>query len=152
MVPSGFTPSATAGDAPDKKLQLEYVYGYQGRKGRDNVIRLPSGEVLYYIAAVGIALNETSNTQRFYLGHDNDIQSIAVHPSEHVAASGQQAGATASIVKAHIRVWNYDTMEDVKIFGAGAIDGSPHNLSFSPKHGNVLVSSVPLFSLSSMSS
>ena len=41
--PTAFSPSPLDGEQPASRLQLEYVYGYQGKKGRDNLFHLPNG-------------------------------------------------------------------------------------------------------------
>ena len=38
-----------------------------------NVFYLATGKVAYFAAAVGIVYDKGSHTQRFFLGHDDDI-------------------------------------------------------------------------------
>lgn len=59
--------------APDKKLQLQWVHGYRGLDIRKNLWVLPSGELLYFVAAVAILLDREEETQRHYTGHTEDI-------------------------------------------------------------------------------
>ncbi|KAF6019070.1 hypothetical protein EB796_022625 [Bugula neritina] len=61
------------GKKPDRKLQLEWVYGYRGRDARNNLYVLPSGEVLYYVASVAVLLDREKDRQRHYVGHNEDI-------------------------------------------------------------------------------
>lgn len=63
---------------PEKKLQLEWVYGYRGTDTRRNLWVLPSGELLYYVAAVAILFDREENTQRHYIGHTEDITCMEV--------------------------------------------------------------------------
>lgn len=63
---------------PDKKLQLEWVYGYRGTDTRKNLWVLPSGELLYYVAAVAVLFDREENTQRHYIGHTEDITCMEV--------------------------------------------------------------------------
>lgn len=58
---------------PDKKLQLQWVHGYRGIDSRRNLWVLPSGELLYYVAAVAILLDRDEESQRHYTGHTEDI-------------------------------------------------------------------------------
>lgn len=58
---------------PDKKLQLQWVHGYRGIDARRNLWVLPSGELLYYVAAVAILLDRDEESQRHYTGHTEDI-------------------------------------------------------------------------------
>lgn len=59
--------------APDSHLQLEWVYGYRGHQCRNNLFYTASGEVVYFVAGVGVVYNTADKKQRFYLGHSDDI-------------------------------------------------------------------------------
>ena len=48
-----------------------------------------SGEIVYHVAAVGIVYKHDAHTQRFYLGHDDDILSLTLHPVKDLVATGQ---------------------------------------------------------------
>lgn len=63
---------------PEKKLQLEWVYGYRGTDTRRNLWVLPSGELLYYVAAVAILFDREESAQRHYIGHTEDITCMEV--------------------------------------------------------------------------
>ncbi|XP_070578135.1 77 kDa echinoderm microtubule-associated protein-like isoform X3 [Ptychodera flava] len=80
------------GQAPTEKLKLEWVYGYRGRDCRNNLHLLPTGEVVYFIAAVVVMYNIEEEMQRFYLGHTDDVKCIAIHPDKVTIATGQVAG------------------------------------------------------------
>ena len=58
---------------PDKKMQLQWVHGYRGIDSRRNLWVLPSGELLYYVAAVAILFDRDEESQRHYTGHTEDI-------------------------------------------------------------------------------
>lgn len=58
---------------PDKKLQLQWVHGYRGRDTHKNLWILPSGELMYFVAAVVILYDREEETQRHYTGHTEDI-------------------------------------------------------------------------------
>lgn len=58
---------------PDKKLQLQWVHGYRGLDVRKNLWVLPSGELLYFVAAVAVLYDRDEETQRHYTGHTEDI-------------------------------------------------------------------------------
>lgn len=64
---------------PEKKLQLEWVYGYRGTDTRRNLWVLPSGELLYYVAAVAVLFDREENAQRHYVGHTEDITCMEVY-------------------------------------------------------------------------
>ena len=60
--------------APQSKLKLEWVYGYRGRDARSNLYLLPTGEIVYFVAAVVVLFNAEEHSQRHYLGHTEDIK------------------------------------------------------------------------------
>ena len=82
--------------APQHKLKLEWVYGettlkaipkqendiswgffcsgYRGRDARSNLYLLPTGEIIYFVAAVVVLFNAEEHSQRHYLGHTEEIK------------------------------------------------------------------------------
>lgn len=62
---------------------------YRGYDCRNNLFYTQGGEVLYHVAAVGVVYNRQLHSQRFYLGHDDDILSLSIHPLKDYAATGQ---------------------------------------------------------------
>ncbi|KAI8515105.1 Echinoderm microtubule-associated protein-like 5, partial [Branchiostoma belcheri] len=64
---------ATDRSVPPARLRLEWVYGYRGYKCRNNVHYNAAGEVVYFTAAVGIVYNPDKHTQKFFMGHNDDI-------------------------------------------------------------------------------
>lgn len=62
---------------------------YRGYDCRNNLFYTQSGEVLFHVAAVGVVYNRQLHSQRFYLGHDDDILSLSIHPLKDFAATGQ---------------------------------------------------------------
>ena len=59
--------------APPSQLRLEWVYGYRGNQCRNNLYYTGSGEVVYFVAGVGVVQNTAEKKQRFFLGHSDDI-------------------------------------------------------------------------------
>lgn len=59
---------------PQSKLKLDWVYGYRGRDCRSNLHLLPTGEIVYFVAAVVVLYNMEEHSQRHYLGHTDDIK------------------------------------------------------------------------------
>lgn len=59
--------------APVSQLRLEWVYGYRGNQTRNNLLYTASGEVVYFVAGVGIVHDTAAKKQRFFLGHSDDI-------------------------------------------------------------------------------
>lgn len=68
---------------------------YRGFDCRSNLFYTQTGEIVYHVAAVGVVYNRQQNTQRFYMGHDDDILCLAIHPLKDYVATGQ-VGSTAN--------------------------------------------------------
>lgn len=60
--------------APNKKLKLDWVYGYRGKDCRSNLYQLPTGEMVYFVAAVVVLYNVDEQSQRHYIGHTDDVK------------------------------------------------------------------------------
>ena len=82
----------TITQAPGSRLRLEWVYGYKGRDGRSNIHMLPTGEVMYPVAAIVVLFNTEERGQRHYQGHTEDIKCITLHPNKLIVASGDDLG------------------------------------------------------------
>ncbi|XP_022090492.1 echinoderm microtubule-associated protein-like 2 isoform X2 [Acanthaster planci] len=141
LPPSVVDPRSTTrlGLALNKRLKLDWVYGYRGFDHRNNLFVLPSGELLYYVGAVGVLYDKDADRQRHYTGHNEDIQSMAVHPNGTHVATGQLAGQLpeptprdiAMCHSAHIRVWEVETLHTHAILGLEFFDAGIACLSFS---------------------
>lgn len=66
---------------PSKKLKLDWVYGYRGKDCRSNLYQLPTGEMVYFVAAVVVLYNTEEQCQRHYLGHTDDVKRYDHHLS-----------------------------------------------------------------------
>ncbi|KAL4593692.1 echinoderm microtubule-associated protein-like 6 isoform X1 [Arapaima gigas] len=73
--------------APRCQLRLEWIYGYRGHQCRNNLYYTAGKEVVYFVAGVGVVYNTREHTQKFYLGHNDDIIRT---PLTENAALGQQ--------------------------------------------------------------
>ncbi|XP_044008324.1 echinoderm microtubule-associated protein-like CG42247 isoform X1 [Aphidius gifuensis] len=123
---------------PDKKLQLEWVYGYRGTDTRRNLWVLPSGELLYYVAAVAVLFDREENSQRHYVGHTEDITCMEVHPSRELVASGQKAGRHRK-AQPHVRIWSTETLLTLYVFGMTEFQMGVSALAFSQLNGGSYV-------------
>lgn len=128
--------------APHSKLKLDWVYGYRGRDCRSNLYLLPTGEIVYFVASVVVLYNVEEQSQRHYLGHNDDIKCIAVHPNKLLVASGQAAGHDAREGRPHIRVWNSVNLNTLSVIGIGEFERSICCLSFSKADGGALLCAV----------
>lgn len=122
---------AKPGDLPQEKLQLEWVYGYRGRDCRSNLYYLPTGEVIYFTAAVVVLYNVEEQTQRHYLGHTDDVKCLAIHPDKIRIASGQVAGHERKEGKPHVRIWDSVSLNTLSVLGLGDFDRAVCCISFS---------------------
>ncbi|XP_068177719.1 echinoderm microtubule-associated protein-like 6 isoform X2 [Antennarius striatus] len=91
--------------APEEGLRLQFVHGYRGFDCRNNLFYSQTGEVVYHVAAVAIVYNRLQHSQKFYLGHDDDILSLTVHPLKDYVASAQVGRDPA------IHVWDISTLK-----------------------------------------
>ncbi|KAF4802612.1 hypothetical protein TURU_023792 [Turdus rufiventris] len=76
--------------APEDSLKLQFIHGYRGYDCRNNLFYTQAGEVVYHIAAVAVVYNRQQHSQRLYLGHDDDILSLSIHPIKDYVATGQR--------------------------------------------------------------
>lgn len=58
---------------PDGELLLEWVFGYNGHTARNNIKINAEGNLVYYVAGVGIVHDYANNKQTFFSGHSDDI-------------------------------------------------------------------------------
>jgi hypothetical protein len=56
-----------------KSLSLEFVHGYRAHDTRNNLFYLNTGELVYHVAAVGVAYDTKTKKQRFFFEHTDDI-------------------------------------------------------------------------------
>ena len=108
-------------EAPDIEYKLNYVYGYRCADTRQNVYFNDKGQVIFMTAAVGVQLDTSSNTQKFFGGgpvgpshkahdgaarqHSDDIMCLALSPDLRLAATGQ-VGSRPTVF-----AWDTTTME-----------------------------------------
>jgi hypothetical protein len=69
-------------EVPEAQLTLEHVYGY-GAPGvmSANLFVTDTEQVAFFTAGVGVVHDRTTNTQRFFLGHTDDVSSMALCPT-----------------------------------------------------------------------
>jgi len=128
--------------APPNKLKLEWVYGYRGRDARSNLYLLPTGEIIYFVAAVVVLFNAEEHSQRHYLGHTEEIKCLAVHPNKLLIATGQASGHDRREGRPHIRIWNSVSLQTLHVIGVGDFERSVCCISFSKADGGNLLVAV----------
>ncbi|KAK3092560.1 hypothetical protein FSP39_004442 [Pinctada imbricata] len=119
----------TSKSAPQSQLRLEWVYGYRGHQCRNNLFYTTSKEIVLFVAGVGVVYNPREHKQRFFLGHDDDILCLTLHPERTLVATGQTGKSP------YICVWDSASMEMVSILKEGHQNGVAA-LGFD-KEGNV---------------
>ena len=93
-------------EKPEAYLKLEHVFGYSGMSNTaPNLFYNAEGDVVYYTAGVGIVYNDETNKQKFFLRHDDDISSLALHPDRDTVATGQVASIGPDGIAAPPIVW-----------------------------------------------
>lgn len=128
--------------APTRKLKLDWVYGYRGKDCRSNLYQLPTGEMVYFVAAAVVLYNAEKQAQRHYLGHTDDVKSLAIHPNKLLVATGQCAGHDRKDAMPHVRVWNSVSLATLAVIGAGDFTGSVNCISFSRADGGSLLAAI----------
>ncbi|KAK7903892.1 hypothetical protein WMY93_016499 [Mugilogobius chulae] len=95
--------------APGSGVKLHFIHGYRGYDCRSNLFYTQTGEIVYHVAAVGVVYNRQQNTQRFYMGHNDDILCLAIHPLKDFVATGQ-VGRDSSI-----HIWDTETLKALSV-------------------------------------
>ncbi|XP_006627673.2 echinoderm microtubule-associated protein-like 2 isoform X1 [Lepisosteus oculatus] len=124
-------------DLPEHKLKMQWVYGYRGRDCRSNLYLLPTGEVVYFVASVVVLYNVEEQQQRHYLGHNDDVKCLGVHPDMVTVATGQVAGTSrdGKLLPPHVRVWDSVSLNTLHVIGMGVIDRAATCVAFSKSNG-----------------
>uniref|UniRef100_A0A670ZG54 EMAP like 2 n=1 Tax=Pseudonaja textilis TaxID=8673 RepID=A0A670ZG54_PSETE len=131
-------------DLPHKKLKLDWVYGYRGRDCRSNLFLLPTGEIVYFVAAVAVLYSVEEQRQRHYLGHTDDIKCLTVHPDMVTVATGQVAGASkdGKVLPPQVRIWDSVSLNTLHVLGPGPFDRAVTCVGFSKSNGGGLLCAV----------
>ncbi|XP_072308624.1 echinoderm microtubule-associated protein-like 2 isoform X1 [Eucyclogobius newberryi] len=129
---------------PDRKLKLQWVYGYRGRDCRSNLYLLPTGEIVYFNASVVVLYNTEEQQQRHYLGHNDDVKCLSVHPDMVTIATGQVAGNTkdGKSLAPHVRVWDSVSLNTLHVLGMGFFDRGVTCVAFSKSNGGAFLCAV----------
>ncbi|KAK9876491.1 hypothetical protein WA026_013867 [Henosepilachna vigintioctopunctata] len=128
--------------APYRRLKLDWVYGYRGKDCRSNLYFLPTGEMIYFVASVVVLYNVEDQCQRHYLGHTDEVKSLAIHPNKMLVASGQCGGYDRKESRPHIRIWNSVSLHTQAIIGMNDFEMSVCCLSFSKADGGAILVAV----------
>ena len=113
--PSHYTPSPADNSAPKSHLQLEFVYGIRSHDVSGVVHFVDAERILYPAGGLVVLYDMSTNTQSFFVGHDDDVVSLAMHPNRRIAASGQLASLRRRTpegqASASVMIFNISTMD-----------------------------------------
>ena len=110
---------------PVAQLRLEWVYGFRGNQCRNNLFYTASGKLAFFVAGVAVVQAADAQSQAFFLGHTDDILSMAMHPDQRLIASGDIGK------KPVVCVWDSETLETKSLLKDGHTSGI-NCISFSP--------------------
>ena len=105
---SAVAPDQAQQAAPGKLLRLDYVHGYQGWGGGGNLFYEDTEHLVYSAGRIGVVHHVPSNTQRFMLGHKDQIASLAKLPVQPGSDKGLPSStfATGELgQRGSIRIW-----------------------------------------------
>ncbi|XP_070354635.1 echinoderm microtubule-associated protein-like 2 isoform X3 [Equus asinus] len=147
LIPDELAPTYsldTRSEPPSSRLKLHWVYGYRGRDCRANLYLLPTGEIVYFVASVAVLYSVEEQRQRHYLGHNDDIKCLAVHPDMVTIATGQVAGTTkeGKPLPPHVRIWDSVSLSTLHVLGLGVFDRAVCCVGFSKSNGGNLLCAV----------
>ncbi|OAF70064.1 hypothetical protein A3Q56_02173 [Intoshia linei] len=110
---------------PNIDLSLSWIYGYRGHQCRNNVVLNISGELVYFIAGVAIVYNTTTQKQRYYLEHTDDLLCLKSNLNGSMIATGQTGKDP------FVCVWDATTLKTKSILKGGHQNGIC-SLAFDP--------------------
>ena len=90
---------------PNISLHVDWIYGYQSEKSRNNVRYNYEGHVVYHISKYAIVYNFISHEQKIFTGHNDEIISLAIHPGGQLCATGDIGP------KPKLLIWHTKTRE-----------------------------------------
>jgi WD40 repeat protein len=94
---------------PDVTMRLEYVHGYKGQEMRNNIRYNDREEIVYCCASIGIVMDRTSKSQKFYQAHSQSISAFACSRNGKYAATGD-IGETPRVL-----IWDTRTCTTLRI-------------------------------------
>jgi WD40 repeat protein len=114
VIPSDYVKSADEDKPVGSDLKLDFVYGYNGRSARNNLFfdkTTDGAQLIYCVAATGVKYDPSTKGQSFFIGHNEDILCLAVHPSRPVVATGQLDPKGRG--KPYTSVWDHTNMSEL---------------------------------------
>lgn len=60
-------------------MNIEWIYGWNCQKSRNILYYLQSGELIYHAACIIVLYNPSSNTQRYFNQHNEQVTAMTVN-------------------------------------------------------------------------
>lgn len=74
--------------SPDSSLSLEWVYGYESERSRNNIRYNFRGDLVYTVSKYAIVYNFDTHSQNIFTGHTEEIVCLSMHPEGQLVATG----------------------------------------------------------------
>lgn len=117
--------------SPNVNLELDWIYGTNGKACRDWCCFVLGGEVAYFISKYAIIYSPRTHTQRYYCGHRQDITCLRTNSSMEIIVTGDGAlSGSHSPLISQIHVWDVATLQRLAIFRNGSLGRHVSLLSF----------------------
>jgi hypothetical protein len=80
MTPSDYAFAVMPKNPPDVSLQLDWIFGYQAEKAKNNLRYTRSGHIIYHSGPYAISYDFDSHKQRIFSGHNSEVLCLTLHP------------------------------------------------------------------------
>lgn len=96
-------------NAPDKRLKLKKIYGFNAHSISGNMEMLATGEIVYHIASYVIIWDTETDVQRYFKQHEHEVCSLAVYTGE-IIASAEFLYLRSTEAYVRITIWSSENM------------------------------------------
>ena len=86
-----------------ERLELDHIYGFRCHDTLNNLGGAKGGEIVYYAAKVAVSEQihrSGGKRQKIFTGHEREISCIIAHPTEAIAATGEEGNCPS------IHIWS----------------------------------------------
>lgn len=132
MTPSAYAFSVLPTNPPDVSLELDWVFGYQAEKSKNNLRYSRSGQIVYHTGQYALTYDFDAHKQHIFTGHAEEILCLTLHPDGLFAATGDKGP------NPRLMVWN-TVNHNILFSDRGFHHGGVDHVAFS-KDGKMLAS------------
>lgn len=125
---------------PNSNLKLDFVFGYRTRDTRNNLRYISENKIVYHCGFYGIVHDLTTNTQKIFKEHHDDIISLAVNNSKNLIATGENGSKTHQGLNPIVCVWDEECNLITKF--EGNFKKGINSINFSPDSNFLLAVSL----------